>query len=75
MKRVLPPAYFLGAIVLAVALHFVLSIYELWTFPWRLFGLVPLVLGIALNLLGTDTLTVGLAARGATCELQVRTGR
>jgi len=55
MKSPLPPTYFLGAIVLAVALHFLLPLRQLLAFPWRLAGLVPLVLGVALNLLADQT--------------------
>jgi protein-S-isoprenylcysteine O-methyltransferase Ste14 len=51
MKRALPPTYFLGAIILAVAVHFVLPLHQLFHFPWRLIGLLPLLLGILLNLL------------------------
>lgn len=43
MKKPLPPTYFLGAIVVAVALHFLLPIRQLLSFLWRL-------IGIALNL-------------------------
>lgn len=49
-KRTLPPAYFVVAIVLAVVLHFLLPLKQLFVFPWRLAGLFPLVIGIALNL-------------------------
>ena len=50
MKKALPPTYFLGAIVLAVALHFLQPLRQLLDFPWRLMGLVPLVIGILRNL-------------------------
>ncbi len=51
MKRPLPPTYFLGAIILAVAVHFILPVQQLLHFPRRLIGLLPLLLGILLNLL------------------------
>jgi len=51
MKKVLPPTCFLGAIVLAALLHFLLPLHQLIVFPWRLLGLVPLVIGVVLNLL------------------------
>ncbi len=51
MKQRLPPTYFFGAIVLAVAVHLVLPLQQLFHFPWRLIGLLPLLLGILLNLL------------------------
>ena len=51
MKKTMPPTYFLGAIILSVALHFLLPVQQLLAFPWRLIGLAPLVAGIVLNLL------------------------
>ena len=51
MKKLLPPSYFFAAILLAVLLHFLLPVYQLLTFPWRLLGLAPLLAGIALNVL------------------------
>jgi protein-S-isoprenylcysteine O-methyltransferase Ste14 len=49
-KKMLPPAYFLVAIVLMAALNLFAPITKLIAFPWNLLGLVPLVCGIALNL-------------------------
>ena len=43
MKKALPPTYFLGAIILAVALHFLLPVQQLLALPWRLVGLPPVV--------------------------------
>jgi protein-S-isoprenylcysteine O-methyltransferase Ste14 len=51
MKKILPPTYFLLAIALAVVLHFLLPVHQLLVFPWRLLGLLPLAIGIVLNLL------------------------
>ena len=51
MKRTLPPTYFFGAMVLSVALHLLLPLHQLLVFPGRLIGLVPLLVGIVLNLL------------------------
>jgi protein-S-isoprenylcysteine O-methyltransferase Ste14 len=51
MRKLLPPHYFFCAIVLAVVLHFLLPVREILTYPWRLLGLAPLVIGIVLNLL------------------------
>lgn len=50
-KRPLPPIYFLGAIVLVVALHFVFPLRQLLALPWCLVGILPLLLGIVLNFL------------------------
>jgi protein-S-isoprenylcysteine O-methyltransferase Ste14 len=51
MRKALPPAYFLGAILLAIIVHFLLPVSQILSFPGRLLGLAPLVIGIVLNLL------------------------
>jgi len=51
MRNLLPPHYFFAAILLAVVLHFLLPVREILTYPWRLLGLAPMVIGIVLNLL------------------------
>lgn len=51
MRKLLPPTYFFLAIVLAVLLHFLLPGRRLVGYPWRLLGLLPVLMGIALNLL------------------------
>jgi protein-S-isoprenylcysteine O-methyltransferase Ste14 len=51
MTRVLPPTWFVGAIVVAVAVHFLLPLVQVFDMPWRLIGLVLLLFGILLNLL------------------------
>ena len=47
----MPPTYLLASIVAMVALHFLLPGMKLISFPWRLLGIVPFVVGVALNLL------------------------
>jgi protein-S-isoprenylcysteine O-methyltransferase Ste14 len=49
-KRVLPPTYLLVAIVVMLALHFLLPVYKFVPVPWNILGVVPLACGIALNL-------------------------
>jgi hypothetical protein len=39
----------LGAILLAVALHFLVPVRQLLVWSWRLSGIAPLVLGIVLG--------------------------
>jgi len=51
VKRPLPPAFFLSAIVLSAALHFLLPLRRLIAWPWCLVGIAPIVPGIVLNLL------------------------
>ena len=55
MKQPLPPTYFLVAIVVAVALHFLVPIRQLLHFPWRLAGIAPLLIGIVLNLVADQS--------------------
>ena len=49
-KRVLPPTYLLVALLMMVALHFVLPVMKIIPKPWNLIGIIPLLCGIALNL-------------------------
>ena len=50
-KKVLPPTYLLVAIVLMLALHFLLPVYKIVPIPWKILGVIPLACGIALNLI------------------------
>lgn len=50
-KRVLPPAMLMGAIGLAVGLHLVVPLRQVVPISWRLWAAIPLLLGMALNLL------------------------
>jgi protein-S-isoprenylcysteine O-methyltransferase Ste14 len=56
MKKPSPLTYFLLAIILSVALHFLLPLQQVIVFPWRLVGLVSLLVGIVLNLLADQAL-------------------
>jgi len=56
-KRVLPPTYLLGFMVLMIALRFLLPIATIVPFPWSLFGLVPLAAGILINLIADKAFT------------------
>lgn len=56
MKRVLPPVYFLTAILLMAALHVLAPVRGLIGFPWRLLGILPLLLGAALNIAADHSL-------------------
>src|SRR3974377_1105154 len=49
-RELLPPALLLIAILLMIGLHFVFPWVRLFTVPWRLFGAVPVALGILLNM-------------------------
>jgi protein-S-isoprenylcysteine O-methyltransferase Ste14 len=49
MKRLLPTTYLLIALIMIVILHFSIPIIRLISLPWNLLGLVPLIIGIAIN--------------------------
>ena len=50
MTKVLPPTYFLAALALTIALHFLFPVATFLPLPWRFAGLLPIVVGIALNI-------------------------
>lgn len=50
-KKVLPPVYLFASISLMIVLHLLIPIEEVIVYPRLLFGSVPLILGIALNLI------------------------
>jgi protein-S-isoprenylcysteine O-methyltransferase Ste14 len=50
-KRALPPTYLFIAIVVMILLHYLFPVAHIVAYPWRLLGGVPLLLGIALNLM------------------------
>jgi protein-S-isoprenylcysteine O-methyltransferase Ste14 len=55
-KRLSPLVYLLVAILLTAALHLLLPFRELIPPPWRLAGLLPLLVGILLNVLAHRSL-------------------
>ena len=48
---IIPPVWLFLSIVIMVLLHFLAPIARVFEFPWRLLGILPLGLGIAINLL------------------------
>ena len=51
MKRPQPPTYFFTALLLIGVLHFALPVMSVVHMPWRLLGVIPLLLGAILNLM------------------------
>jgi len=49
MKRPLPPTFFFASLVIMVILHVVWPAYRYWGFPVNLIGVVPVILGVVLN--------------------------
>ncbi len=50
MKKLVPTYYLLFALLIMLALHFLWPAMTLVSLPWNLAGLVPLIAGIAINL-------------------------
>jgi protein-S-isoprenylcysteine O-methyltransferase Ste14 len=46
----MPTTYLLGAVIACLALHFIVPFLDIIPSPWRLLGIVPILLGIWLNL-------------------------
>jgi protein-S-isoprenylcysteine O-methyltransferase Ste14 len=57
-NEILPPTYLLAAMVAMIVLHFVLPLTRIVPAPWNLLGLVPLGLGLALNLVADQAFKV-----------------
>ena len=49
-RQILPPTYVLIALVIMLVLHFTFPGIKLIDLPWNLLGLIPLVIGVVLNL-------------------------
>lgn len=50
-KPILPPTYWMGAIIAMLALHLVLPAIEIIEFPWNLSGIFLILGGLVLNML------------------------
>jgi len=57
-KKILPPTYLLLAILAMLVLHFTFPLRRLIPMPWNLVGLIPLLLGIMINLYADKALHV-----------------
>jgi protein-S-isoprenylcysteine O-methyltransferase Ste14 len=55
-RKIMPTTYLLFALILILLLHFIYPIASILTRPWNLVGLIPLLLGIILNLLADQAL-------------------
>ena len=55
-KGVLPPTYLLVSIVVMVVLHFFLPVTIIIPLPWSAIGIIPLALGIAINIVADSAL-------------------
>jgi protein-S-isoprenylcysteine O-methyltransferase Ste14 len=59
MKAILPPAYLLSSLTLAVLLWAVAPGPRLIEFPWVLVGIVPVAIGASLNVVGDRQFRLG----------------
>ncbi len=50
VKRILPPTYFLLTLLAMIALHVGIPSSRYWSFPLAFAGIVPLALGVVLNI-------------------------
>ncbi|MGD8780891.1 MAG: isoprenylcysteine carboxylmethyltransferase family protein [Ignavibacteria bacterium] len=50
-KRILPPTFFMSVAAIIIVIHFILPVLKFIQFPWSLWGIPFLALGIILNLL------------------------
>ena len=55
-KTILPPTYVLIAIVIMVVLHLLFPVTVIISLPWNVIGLLPLLLGIGINLMADNAL-------------------
>jgi protein-S-isoprenylcysteine O-methyltransferase Ste14 len=53
--KLLPPTYLYSAIVLVIVLHFLLPGLQIFSSPWRYLGILPLIVGGALNILADQS--------------------
>jgi protein-S-isoprenylcysteine O-methyltransferase Ste14 len=50
MRKMMPTTYLLISILMMVALHFLIPLVQVIPVPWNVFGILPIVAGVALNL-------------------------
>ena len=50
LKKMMPPNYLLVALLIMIAVHFIVPINNFLKLPWTLTGLLPLAFGVWLNL-------------------------
>jgi protein-S-isoprenylcysteine O-methyltransferase Ste14 len=50
-KRVLPPTYLFLSMTIMALLHYLIPVGKIIPSPWGLLGIIPLMVGIALNLI------------------------
>jgi len=56
VKQILPTTYLLIALIIMVLFHIVIPIIKLIPCPWNLLGLIPMVIGILINIIADGAL-------------------
>ena len=51
LKKVMPTSYLFVALLLIILLHYTLPIVTIIASPWNLVGLLPLILGVVINVI------------------------
>jgi protein-S-isoprenylcysteine O-methyltransferase Ste14 len=51
LRKLLPPTYLYAAVALIIVLHVLIPGSQIISSPWRYLGFLPLLMGVALNLL------------------------
>jgi protein-S-isoprenylcysteine O-methyltransferase Ste14 len=59
IRRILPTSYLFIALIIMLVLNFLIPIHMLIPAPWNLIGIIPLVIGILLNLFADGALHKG----------------
>ena len=55
-KHILPTTYLLIALFAILVLHFIFPLIKFIPFPWNLVGLIPLIIGVLINILADGAL-------------------
>jgi protein-S-isoprenylcysteine O-methyltransferase Ste14 len=56
VKQIFPTTYLLIALIVMLIFHFVIPITKLIPCPWNLLGLIPMIIGILINILADSAL-------------------
>ena len=51
IKKIMPTSYLLAAVLLILLLHYVFPIASVVDLPWNFTGLLPLILGVLINII------------------------
>ena len=56
-RNIIPPVYFLLSIAVMISLHFLFPGARVFVFPWNFLGIIPLAVGIGINLIADRSFT------------------